>query len=339
MIKRVQLIVLLFVTLSVSSGTEFSKGKTPLDSVRYLLIHQEYKGASAAINRYLKVYPNNVEALYLLLVTDQTRILDYESYFLEGPVFLSAADSIRQILQKQLKCAKGRDSVMCLFYLANVYGGISIMQAKTGKWLEGVKNGLVSVSMYKEVRKRYPEFYAAYYGIGVFNYYFNRNLKWIPFTESKCQEGMSYIEIALNADFPFNHAAKNTLCWILIDRKEYKRADSLANSVLVDYPDNTIFLKIKALIALWCNDYQNSIKLSSNFIQLTQKRAPLNWPDLVTGYNVLVESYNRMGMKCESKEAADIILEKTIPTDFLWLPQIKSELKMNSDIRATLSNR
>jgi hypothetical protein len=339
MMKRFAVVLILLFLYISSSCAEISTGKTPLDTVRYLLIHQEYKSASEVVSRYLKEKPNDIEALYLLLATDQTRILDYESYYLNGPMFLAAADSVRLIYEKQLRSARGRDSVMCLFYLANVYGGISIIQAKTGKWLDGMRNGLTSVSMFKEVRKRCPEFYAAYFGIGVFNYYFNRNLKWIPFSESKCQEGMAYIETALNADFPFNHAAKNMLCWILIDRKEYRRADSLANSVLADYPDNTIFLRIKTMIALWSNDYQSAVRLSLNFIQLTQDRVPLNWSDLVSGYDVLVESYNKLGMKCESKEAAETILGKTIPSDFLSIPQIKSNLKMISDIKQTLSSR
>ena len=316
---------------SVVAG-EF-KTETLRDSALYLLVRQNYKETRVLLENYLQKYPQNNEALYLKFALEQTRILDYESYMLENDVFQTYADSTKRIFENRLKVLEGHDSIECLFYIANIYGGVSIMQAKTGNWFDAVKNALASVSLLKQVKNNDPENYAAYLGIGVFNYYLSNSFKWLPFVEQRGQEGVKSVEQALKADFPYNYAAKNSLCWILIEKKEFARADSLAQTVLKDMPSNTIFLRIRALIALWTGKYSKAIELSKQLIIISEKRDPLNWSDLVTGYNVLVNSYGKLKMEREAVAAAEKINKKKIPENYLQIPHIKKNMRYINDIR------
>jgi hypothetical protein len=231
-------IAILIISICISCIADVFLLNEQLDSVQKDLVKQKYISAQKKLSDYLQKNPNDINALYLHLAVYQTEILDYESYHADSPKYITVADSIKSVLEKRIVSLKGKDSLICLFYLANVYGGISIMHAKTGNWIDGVKNGMNSVSLLKQVKKALPSFYAAYLGIGVFNYYFSSSLNWLPFANGRWQEGLSYIETAVNSEFPFNYAAKNTLCWILIERKDYKRADSIATSVLLEFPCN-----------------------------------------------------------------------------------------------------
>ena len=304
-----------------------------LDSIQIDLVQQKYQNAKNSLAGYLQKNPSDVEALYLSLAVYQTEILDYESYHINSKIFLKTADNIKNILEKKLSTLSGKDSVMCLFYLANVYGGMSVMHAKTNNWIDGAKNGMMSVSLLKQVQKVFPDFFAAYLGIGVFNYYFSSSLKWLPFASGRCEEGLSYVEIALKSEFPFNYAAKNTLCWILIERKEYKRADSIATSVLCDYPKNSIFLRIKALVNLRSGNYQDAIKQAKLLLSLTQERSPLNWSDLVAAYFILAESYCQSGMINELRNTANCALDIAIPKEYLSVSHIKKNLKYIKDLK------
>jgi tetratricopeptide (TPR) repeat protein len=325
--------------VSVCCAADLTGIDVQLDSIQNDLVAQQYKNAKDNLKRYLSINPSDVQALYLELAVCQTEILDYESYQIEGKQFLATADSIKKILEKKVTTLHGRDSLMCLFYLANVYGGISVMHAKTGSWIDGAKNGMTSVALLKQVQKSLPDFLAVYLGIGVFNYYFSTSLNWLPFTGSKCQEGLSYIEKAIKSEFPFNYAAKNSLCWILIDRQEYARADSVAVSVLNDYPGNTIFLRIRSIIDLRRGAFKGAIENANALLLVTTERSPVNWSDFITAYYILVESYYQSGLENESLTAAELILSKNIPQVYLSVPHIKKNLKHIKDIREKLCDK
>lgn len=336
--KLIKYSLLLFV-VSVCCIVDFARGNEQLDLIQNDLVSQHYKNAKDSLKRYLYINPSDVEALYLKLAVYQTEILDYETYCIEGKQFLVTADSIKKVLEKKNISLHGRDSLMCLFYIANVYGGISLMHAKTGSWIDGAKNGMTSVSMLKQVQKALPDFLAVYLGIGVFNYYFSTSLKWLPFAGGRWAEGLSYIEKAIKSEFPFNYAAKNSLCWILIDRQEYKRADSVAASVLNDYPCNTIFLRIRAIIDLRSGAFKGAIEHANALLLLTTERSPVNWSDFVAAYYILVESYYRSGLKNESLTAAELILTKNIPQEYLSVPHIKKNLKYIKELREKMCDK
>ncbi len=310
-----------------------------INAIHVDLIQQKYEDAKNSIADYLKKNPTDIEALYLQLAVFQTEILDYETYHINSRKFLITADSLKCTLEKKLITLNGKDSIMCLFYLANVYGGMSVIQAKIGNWIDGAKNGMTSASLLKQVQKTIPDFLAAYLGIGVFNYYFSNCLKWVPFARGRGQEGLPYIEIAIRSEFPFNYAAKNSLCWILMERKEYNRADSIAKSVLAEYPENTIFLRIKALVSLRSKNYMDAIKHATLLLSLAQDRVPLNWSDLIAAYLILVESYYQSGMIIESRNTADIALSKIVPKEYLSIPHIKKNIKYIKELRALMCGK
>jgi hypothetical protein len=303
------------------------------DSSMVQLINQNYRGAKTILEKHLASNPDDLKARYLLFSIEQTRILDYESYLVEQKQFQGMADTLKTFFERRIATLSGSDSTTCLFYLANVYGGKSVMQAKTGNWFDGVKNAITSVTMLREVKARDTGFFAADLGTGIFNYYLSTSFKWLPFVENKEEEGLAAIESAIKAEFPYNYAAKNSLCWILIERKNFQRADSIARSVLSEIPDNTIFLRISALIALWTGRYADALRSGNRLAALTDKRVPVNWSDLVAAHTVLVQGNYELGKKNEACNAADRILSRKIPAGYMEIPHIKKNMKYIASIR------
>lgn len=321
-------LIVILLLLSAGNAKDSVMVVSPYAEALDLLVNQKYSQAREVLTARFKEKSDDLEARYLLFAIEQTRILDYEAYLVEQKEFQAFADSLKPLFEKAVTHLKGADSTKCLFYIANVYGGLGVMQAKTGNWFDGVKNAITSVSLLRQVKSRDPQFYAADLGLGVFNYYLSTSFKWLPFVEDKEQEGLFAIEQALKADYPYNFAAKNSLCWILIERKEFKRADSIAQSVLDEYPENTIFLRIKALIAKWTGNYGDAVTLGNRLIDLSEKRTPRNWSDLIAGYTVLVESYAGLGKKQEACSAARSMLQRKIPRSHSEIPHVKKNMKM-----------
>jgi len=315
--------------LSSSSATD----QQDLDSALHFLVHQNYEDAYSYLQKHSKKNPADNEALYLSFVIDQTRILDYESYYTESQAFISAADSLKVVFERRLADLSDKDSIECLLYIANMIGGVSIILSKTGNWLDAVKSAFSSMSILKKVKKLDPNCYEANLGIGVFNYYLSNSFKWLPFIQDKEKEGIRLVEKALNSRFPYNYAAKNSLCWILIEQQDFRKADSLASSVLNELPDNTIFLRISAYISLWSGKYDAARKHALRIIKSSEGREPRNWANLVTAYYVMVSSFMEQKNTKDAYLAAEEFMAKQIPQQYADLPHLKKNIKMIEDIQ------
>ncbi|MCL2688234.1 MAG: hypothetical protein FWE57_00110 [Chitinispirillia bacterium] len=298
------------------------------------MVRQQYNEAAKLIGAHLQKNPNDIHALYTLATIEQTRILDYESYTIDGKRFIVLSDSIRKVLDNRLRSLSGQDSVAALFYSANLLGGIGLIQAKCGEWFTGARNAMASVNALKQIKRIDPGHLGAELGIGAFDYYFGTSFKWIPFVSGNVERGIEAVDRSLNAPFPFDYAAKSTYCWILIDRKQYKKADSIAHSVLSRNPDNTVFLRIRALIALWSGCYKSALPFGEKVITLAEKRTPVNWSDLVMGYYIVIRCHEHFGRKNEALAAAQKALAIQIPAEYRNIPHVKDNLKYISDINS-----
>ncbi|NLE01851.1 MAG: hypothetical protein GX640_18455 [Fibrobacter sp.] len=298
------------------------------DSIFSALKRQNYLSANAHLDAALQIYPDNMELWYLGFAIEQTRILDYESYFIEGSNFISESKNLKKKFEIKLKSLKDTDEVFCRFYLANILGGMSIIQAKTNDWVDAAKNSRQAVAELKNLVKSNPDFSAAYLGIGMFDYYMNKGIKkFIPFVQDKSLEAIKTLQKALSADYPFNDAAKSSLCWVLIDYGNFRKADSIAKATLQAYPNHSAFIRIRAYIALWSNNYTLANELGCAMVQNAESRSPLNWSDLVSGTYIMVYSSTNTGNIEDALAACDNLLRRDIPKEFKEIPSLNKNLK------------
>jgi hypothetical protein len=277
--------------------------------------------------------PKNLEALNLSCTIQQTRILDYESYTLDGDDYLKLSDSALSVFTDNLHAKRGKDSLDALFYIGSILGGKGIILAKKGNWPSAVRCALRSVGYFKQVLALDSTYYAAYYGIGVFNYYLSEHLQWLPFFGDKRLEAIRQIKRSLAAPRPYNFAACNSLCWILIERNELTEADSIVSRVIADHPENTLFLRIKVRVALGLEQWSHARSLSKKLIDCSVRRQPGNWADMISGYQALVCSLDHLHQNRECIEAADKALSLEIPEAYKKIPFVKKHLKFIEEIR------
>lgn len=303
-----------------------------VDSALSLIVQQRYISARRILSDVLSRDKTNIEALYLLLTVRQTELLDYESYAVEGDAFLTFADSVLKAFETNRKTVHGPDSTRFMLYIGNIYGGKSLIHAKNGDWMPAVKYALTSVSLLKKVKAIDSTLYEACLGTGAFNYYLSQNLKWVPFLGDRTEEGIREIQKSTQARFPFNYAARNSLAWILIDQGDLHRADAIVDEVLNDYPDNTIFLRIKARIALWQGRFDQAISLSQRLCELSLKRTPVNWSDCLSGYQIIAESYDKKGKSDECLATAQYVLKFEVPLVMRKIIYVKNNLQYMENI-------
>ncbi|MCL2220191.1 MAG: hypothetical protein FWB94_09960 [Chitinispirillia bacterium] len=302
------------------------------------MVRQKYPEAEARTRAALKSNPGSIDALHALVTIEQTRVLDYEAYTIYGKRFQTFADSLLRILEEKQPTLRGDDSLRCIFYRANITGGIGLMQAKRGAWVEGARNGMASANLYRQVKKIDPGHLGADLGLGVFDYYFGTSMKWLPFVAGgNVEKGLEAIERALKAPFPFNHGAKSSYCWILIDRKQFKRADSLAYSALRETPGSTIFIRIRALIALWTGSHREALNYAGKLVAASESRTPVNWSDLITAYSIIASAHDEMKHGDEALAAANRALALPVPEAYRTMSHIKDHYKILTGIQSKYS--
>lgn len=320
-----------------AAGQPVNTGRI-LDSAKIYLVNQQYASAENSLEKILRVDPRNAEAAYLLLAAEQTRILDYESYTIDADYYLEKANAAVKNLSGLLAGKNGRDSLLCLFYIGNIQGGVSVIQAKVGNWPAAVKSGASSIGAFKRVIKAMPEYYPAYLGLGIFNYYISQNLKWLPFFQDRREEGLEQIRLATGAEFPYSYSAKNSLCWVLIERNEYRAADSIASAVLAELPANTIFIRLKARIAYWQKDYPAAMTWARKLVAMSEKRVPVNWSDLLSGYQILVGGSDAAGRRNECLAYCRKALASPVPEPYTKISYVKKHLRYIADIQKKYAN-
>jgi hypothetical protein len=291
-----------------------------------LLAGQHYTQAESLLTVLASERPDDPAVLYQRLAVRQTRIVDYESYPFEAASFLVLADSVIRALERNLAASSGSDSTACLFYLGNALGAVGLMHAKQGNWLSGMGAAVRSKNALAEVLKRDSAFCAAHLGVGMFNYYLGRGFKWVPFVAGRSTEGLRQIERATQAEFPYDMAAKNTLCWILIERNRYAAADSVCAEALKQMPRNTIFVKVATCIALWTRQHQRAIERGRVLVDLSLDRSPVNWNDVYTGYVAIAESQCALGRQAECRQTVQEALSHVPPAQYLDIAYVREHM-------------
>jgi tetratricopeptide (TPR) repeat protein len=309
-------ILLLVSTLTVMVSSAVEAGVAPgIDSAGVYLMQQRYGRAKRLLDSLRGEDATDIHALYASFTVRQTEILDYESYAVYGDEFLRFVDSAIAVIESAMATGPKVDTVRCLFYLGNLHGGKSIILAKNDKWFRAIKPAMASVGMLRETKKRDPTFRAALLGVGLFNYYLSQNLGWMPFVRNRTEEGLGDIVAATKAEFPYNYAAMNTYCWIMIERGEYARADSLARKVLVAYPRNTIFLRIKTRAALMGGRHREALEDGRRLKEwtLAQRGEVLNWSDLLMAHEVMAKAHIALGSEQKALAVAREGLKLDVP--------------------------
>ena len=330
-VKIYWLLFLCGAVLSASQDTVESALK--MDSARSCLMAQRYQNGERILEDLYKRQPGDQEALYLLCTIKQTEILDYESYAVDGKAYLAYADSSLSVITGALSCQKGKDSLDGLFYIGSILGGKGVIFAKNGNWPSAVRCALGSMGYLKRIVKVDSNYYAAGYGIGLFKYYMSQNLRWLPFFGDKRPEALRQLRRALAAPFPYNYAACNSLCWILIERGEFAAADSLISEALVRYPDNTLFMRIKMRTALGLAHWECAESLSRRLIDVSLQRCPRNWGDVVSGYQVLVCCYDNLHLGDACRDAARKALAMEVPEAYRKISFVKKHLSYIDEMR------
>lgn len=336
--KSIKIQVFLFLFYLIA-GAEL-KMATFADTLTHLLMLQDYNRALSYTDSIISKNPQNADAHYMKLNIKQSIMLDYESYPNDS-TFINEAEKYLQLIKKLKKNCSEDECTKQMLFEGNVVGAIALVQTKQEKWIDGFKNARKSVSLLGKTYERDTSYYEACLATGVYDYYVGKTFKWVPFVGMREDKGIRQIEKAASRNSIFKFAAIHSLLWILIEQEEYQKADSLVSDLLAKYPDNSILLRIKTRNEFLRKNYDTAMVLAKRLVDISAKRAPLNWSDMYSGYEVIVRILDERDETLKCHQVVTEALSYDVPESARKIIYVRDNLAyigvVNMECKRTLA--
>jgi tetratricopeptide (TPR) repeat protein len=198
-----------------------------------------------------------------------------ENYILEN---LEAAETQSEYLLKS-----NPENIWYHYFAGLAKGYLAYYKALNGNWLDAITGGFEAVSHFEDCLKINPDFYEAMIAIGAYKYWKSRKtefISWLPFIDDEKEEGILMLKKAVEKSTYNSYLAVNSLIWIYIDNKDYKKAAKIAENALKNFPTNRSFKwglarsnenidKRKSILIYY--DILKSFPVKSNINQITLK--------------------------------------------------------------------
>jgi tetratricopeptide (TPR) repeat protein len=205
------------------------------------IVSQKYDEAEEIFLNLDKNYPHIPPGKIYSAAVEITRAYDYGINF--------DSDYINDNLEKAFRLCedlleKDPGNKWNIYFSGLAEGYKAYFNALEGNMLTALNHGFNAMQKFEKCLSADSSFYEACTALGIYKYWKSSKtdfLNWLPFFNDERDEGIKNIIHSLN-HFTYNrHLAANSLLWIYIDKKDFKKAAVLAEEMVRNYPVNRQF--------------------------------------------------------------------------------------------------
>lgn len=203
---------------------------------------EDYQLAEERFDSLVNMAPRDPAGYFFKAALYHAQMIDYESRFREKE-FNRNVKTAKKLARERIK--RNNKDAWTYLLLGNTYGAKAVYDAKQGKWLSGLEEGLMAKSALKEALKRDPKLYDAYVGLGSYDYWasvMTKAFHWLPFIGDHREQGMAEMKLALDKSTFSSAAAASGLIWMYIREGSFDLAIDLAEKMQSEYPQGKSFL-------------------------------------------------------------------------------------------------
>ncbi len=184
-----------------------------------------------------KQYPDEPAGAFGLLTTYDTIQRNYRVKLYDDKI-----DTLLQLSIDLAEAAYERDKKngRTYFYLGIAYGFHSMLCAQDGKWMEAFKSGSRVLHNFNRAVAYSPEFYDAYYGLGLYKYWLGAKgaMRYLPFSGDNRKDGIRNMMITAKKGRYLDVSARYGLMNVFHNEKQYEHALNMADSLYKEYSQN-----------------------------------------------------------------------------------------------------
>ena len=323
-----RLISILFLTFLLNCSA-FSQ-RYPNNEVNKLLdvgieyvLNQNYDLAKSKFSTLEKKYPELPLGKIYLAVVDITKVFDYGEE-INSEAIAKNLDEALELSENLLE--NNSADIWNHYFVALSKGYKSYLRVLNGDWLSAISSGLSSVNYFEDCLEIDSSFYEAYVALGTYKFWKSRKLEfleWLPFFDDESENGIRYLELALEKTSYNRNLAAVSLIWIYIENKNFYRAIQIAEKELKKNPINRT---LKWALARAYEDVNpiKAIQIYHEIIISYQNIEDQNHYHEITLKHIIAQQYAKIGERREALRLCEEIL---------------SEQNLTENIRERLTDR
>lgn len=316
LLVRFSFFFFIFLNLSAQVYPDKNIHKLLTKAIDYTL-SQNYNSAELILTKIDKENPKLPIGKIFLAGMEITKALDFAEDFDRKKIY-SKLD-IAEKISDSLISTNGKNPWFKYFAgLTNAYK--AYFHAEDGNYLTALIKGFSAISYFKDCIELDSSFAEAKVALGIYSYWKSHKIKdldFLPFVNDNRKDAIDLIENELRNSSYNKFLALHSLFWIYSNEKEFKKAASLAELALNQYPNSRTFLSDYAH-ALKQFDKPRSVTVYKRLLNIYQNLSPNNRINEITIKHKLAIVYNEMGNKIESlKICKEILRDKKIPASSL----------------------
>ncbi len=334
-------ITVILITIFLSNVT-FSQ-RYPNQDVDKLLnegiegvINQNYDAAKTKFSLLDSKYPQIPFGKIYLAVVEITKAFDYGEEF--------NFEKISKNLEEALKLSENLheqnpSSIWNNYFVALSKGYKAYLQVLNGEWLSAILEGLSSVDYFENCLEMDTTFYESYVVLGTYKFWKSRkleSLEWFPFFDDASEDGLRYLELALERTSYSKNIAAISLIWSYIDNKNFNRAIQIAENEL---KRNSLNRPLKWGLARAYEDVNpwKAIQVYKELITSYQNIPDQNHYQEITLKHIIAQQLAKIGEKNEALKFCNEILTSNSLSEIVR-EKLTDRFNRVNQLRKELSN-
>lgn len=279
------------------------------------IISQNYTDAENEFRILNRDYPRLPFGNIYLAAVQIAKAYDYGEQY-ESDLIESHLEAAEKISEDLL--ASGENNLWYNYFYALTEGYIAYFDALNGNWLSALSTGINSISAYEKCLDIDDKFFEAYIAIGTFEYWQSRKMEFLnglPFYEDRTKVGIENLRTASDSASYNSYLAINSLIWIYIDKKDFKKAAELGEKILQEFPRSRYFKWGLARAYEEINPVK-SINLYQEILDSFHNNDRRNYINEITLKHLIAQQFFKLGEKKKVLELCQEMLSVKNLTEF-----------------------
>jgi len=263
---------------------------------------EEFDSALIYFDEIIQLYPENPAGYFFKAALLQLKMMDQCQYSEEKEYF--------SLMKQTIKCAnkvlKEEENLWAEFYLGSSYTYQAVFQGFKKNYLETFKHGVKGGRILQGIIEKDSIFYDAYLGAGTYQYFWARAARYLPVLKlvgGDANEAIRKLHTAAEKSIYSKLTSKNSLVFIYGEEKNYNKADSIINSILLKYPGSRTLLWNKAELEFKNKNYLIAADLYTNLFSMYDTLNNKNYSNLAQCKLFIGKCFYELQEKDKAKEA------------------------------------
>ncbi|MBN1758636.1 MAG: hypothetical protein JW863_09980 [Chitinispirillaceae bacterium] len=267
---------------------------------------EDFSQAENEAKRLIKKMPDHPAGYFCMAFVLDSWMTLYQSDAKENEFYRYCDQAIEKGEKILLK---DKNDEWVRFFIGSADGFKGTYEARYERWITAFRYGWKGVSELMDLKNDGSVLPDINSGIGCYNYWRSAMMKalwWMPGIEDKRQESIELLQKVLHEALYTRTATAFNLIDILLNEKMFSEALVVADEVLGQYPESTVFLWGRARSLFGLKRYREAITVLERLVGKVEKMTPDNHYNSTLYYLHLaksflaVEEYDRSVQSCVS---------------------------------------